>query len=170
MAHIFDIRDMYAISPAEAVDRAAEDTKKQAQQYRIPDQEMLENRDMARGWPMGWTELVRRISLLNSAIIIEPGGMPNALAVRIVDNSEKDEKGQPLRRYITGFYMESLPEWSSVLIDDQGLPTREIRGWRTVLACLIRAKALTLKQVELTFGKACGQRAAIWDRTVARKP
>lgn len=146
-------------------ERMREENKQKAAQFRIPDQQLLENRDMARGWMMDWQELVRRIVKLNASIRVEQGGIPNAVAVRIV----KQVCGEEVKQYVTGFVKEPLPEYSSVTVDKNGLPVREIRGWRSVLNALIRAGALTLQQVEVTFGPATGQRAILWDRQMQSK-
>jgi hypothetical protein len=145
----------------EGAEKAREDNRKLASRYKIPDQKLLENRDMAEGNFMDWKELVRRIHTLSPKIFIEKGGYPNALAVRI---ERKNWEGISEKEYITGFLMEKLPEYSSVLVDKNDLPKREVRGWRTVLQALIRAGALTQKQCDLTFGPALGQRAVLWDR------
>jgi hypothetical protein len=145
----------------EGAAKAHEDNKRMASVYKIPDQKLLEDREMAEGNFMDWKELVRRIHTLSPKIFIEKGGYPNALAVRI---ERKNWEGKSEKEYITGFLMEKLPEYSSVLVDKNDLPKREVRGWRTVLQALIRAGALTQKQCDLTFGPALGQRAVLWDR------
>lgn len=146
----------------EGIEKATEDNKRLSAQYKIPDQGLLENHRMARGSPMAWTELVRRLEKLSPRLLIQQGGIKNAIAVRLV---EKDERGCDTLRYITGFYMDILPEYSSVTVDENGLPVREIRGWRSVLEALIQARAFTRKHADLMFGPAMGQRACLWNRS-----
>jgi len=145
---------------AEGIEKAREDTARQAAAFKIPDQKLLEDHEMALGRVLDWTELISRVSKLTPAkqILFERGGVRNAIAVRIVERGEK--------RYITGFYQMPLPEFSAVIVDDHGLPQREVRGWRTVLLSLVRAGALTENQVELTFGPATGKRSVLWDRSM----
>jgi hypothetical protein len=159
---IISIQDMNSISPAEAVAKAKEDTLKQASANRVPDQAILENQKMAKqaGYWLSWNDLVARISRLNPAILFQKGGVENAIAVRfpkVVDGEKKLE-------YVTGFYCEDLPEYSSVTLDHKGLPHREIRGWRSVLVALIRAGALTKTQCDTIFGPAMGERSMLWYR------
>lgn len=137
-----------------AENQALVDTK------RIPDQDVLEDVNAALGRRLDWTDVVRAIKLINPDIIVEDGGMPNAVAVRILRGGEKV--------YLTGFYKTPMPEYSSVLVDEKGLPVREVRGWRSVLTALIQSKAISYKQVKnaALFGDANGKRADLWHRNL----
>lgn len=154
---------MFAISPAEAVAKAKEDTIRQAADKRIPDQALLENKDMAQGYYLDWNEFVRRVGRLNTQILFQPGGISGAIAVRY---PKPDGMGGVALEYVTGFYCKPLQEYSNVTTDDKGLPTREERGWRSVLHALVRAGALTKKQCDLAFGPALGQRSTLWYRNL----
>jgi hypothetical protein len=162
-AAIIAVQDLNSISPAEAVSKAKEDMLEQASGHRVPDQAILEDQAMAKqaGYWLDYQELVRRISLLNPRILFQKGGVTNAIAVRY---PKRDEHGEVVQEYVTGFYCESLPEYSSVTLDEKGLPHREIRGWRSVLVALIRAGALTKKQCDAIFGPAMGERSMLWYR------
>jgi hypothetical protein len=143
--------------------KAHEDNKKLASQYRIPDQDVFEDQKQALGNEMDWQLFVSKLLKLSNKIVVEKGGVTGAVAVRFIT---KDNLGKPEKRYVSGFYIDcKLPEFSSVTVDENGLPKREIRGWRTVLESLISAGALTRKQCDLTFGPALGQRAFLWDRS-----
>jgi len=166
MANIILQSDLNSISPAEAIVKATEDTKKQASANRIPDQAILEDHEAARGIPMEANELIRRLQKMNSKLLIVPGGVPNAVAVRY---PTKNENGEIEQKYITGFYLEKLPEFSSVIVDNMGLPHREVRGWRSVLMALIDNNILDCKKVDLTFGPALGQRTGLWYRQLQGK-
>lgn len=158
---IFDASDFYAISPAEAAAKAKEDTLALAAKNRIPDQDLLEETEMAKGYYLDHNELIRRLQRLNSQILIQQGGVANAVAVRY----PLMEDGELKQQYVTGFFLEPLPEYSSVTTDDKGLPVREIRGWRSVLLALIRVGALTHSQCDVMFGPAAGQRSGLWYRS-----
>ena len=166
MANIILQSDLNSISPAEAIIKATEDTRKTASANRIPDQDILENHEAARGVPMEANELIRRLQKLNPKILVMPGGVPNAVAVRY---PTKNENGEIEQRYITGFYLERLPEFSSVTVDNMGLPHREVRGWRSVLMALIDNNILDRAKVDLMFGPALGQRTGLWYKQLQGK-
>lgn len=162
--------DLLAISPAEAVAKAKEDTLRQASSRHVPDQALLSDQKMAQeaGYWLDWHELVRRIHVLNRKIHFQKGGAANAIAVLY---PKRDEYGELRQEYITGFYCEPLPEYSSVTLDGMGIAHREVapghnRAWRAVLTALIRAGALTKKQCDTTFGPAMGERSILWYRNL----
>jgi hypothetical protein len=148
------------LSPEEGVCKLREGNLKLAAEKKIPNQKLLEDQDMAVGEPMLPQELIRRIQKLNPLVIVEKGGIPNAVAVRI---PSVDDEGKPCKRYLTGFYIDrALPEFSSVVTDKNGLPVREIRGWRTVLLALFNNKVATYEQLKAMFGEPNGQRNTLW--------
>jgi len=149
------------LSPAEAVKKATEENRKLASVHRIQDQALLENHDMAEGRPLEWSELARRICKLNPSLVVEPGGVFGAVAVRLIG---RGETGEVEKRYLTGFYMDKLPEFSRVCVDKNGLLVAEERGWRSVLQALIHGKAITKAQADREFGPALGRRTELWDR------
>lgn len=149
------------VKDAESVAKLKEDNAKAAAQNRIPNQDILEDRGAALGIPMQPSELILRLQKLNPKIIIQQGGVRNAVAVRY----PVMEDGKEVKKYITGFYVDNpLPEFSCVVTDERGLPWREIRGWRTVLTALIRQGILTEKRCDLHFGKPGTMRAILWDK------
>ena len=151
----------------EAVAKVKEENIALAQKNRIPDQDILEKREMAMGLMLQPNEFIRRLEKLNPKIIIEAGGVRNAVAVRY---PKLQEDGTLRKEYVTGFYVDApLPEFSSVVVDNKGLPIREIRGWRSVLLALYRQKILNLKQIEIMFGKALGRRATLWDKQTSER-
>jgi hypothetical protein len=145
----------------EGVAKAKEDNIRMASQYRIPDQDLLSKVEMAVGNPMDWKDLVNKLLRLSTNIVVEKGGYPNAVAVRVI---KKDEFGETQKQYVSGFLMERMPEFSAIIKDENDLPKREIRGWRTVLDALIDTGVVTQKKCDLIFGPALGQRAVLWDR------
>lgn len=148
------------LSHEEGVAKLKEGNRQLASAHKIPNQTLLENKDMAQGAEMHPADLIRRIVKLNGELIVEQGGIPNAVAVR---KFALDEDGVLAKKYLTGFYVDrALPEFSSVICDNNGLPIREIRGWRTVLLALMNAGALTYEQVKTEFGEPHGQRNSLW--------
>lgn len=151
------------LNETEGLAKIKEENQKLSDQSRIPDQEILEDKKAAVGLTMEPSELINRIQRINPRILVELGGAKNAVAIRCV--RKNPETGVDEKAYVTGFYIDHpLLEFSCVLVDNKGLPVREMRGWRSVLLALVRQKLLTLKQVELMFGKANGQRAILWDK------
>jgi hypothetical protein len=150
------------LKDAEAVAKIKEDNKRDTAKLRIPNQDLLEDKAAALGIPMQPSELVMRLQKMNPKIIIQPGGVRNAVAVRY---PMKDEKGEDINQYVTGFYIDNaLPEYSCVVTDERGLPWREVRGWRSVLTALIRQGIITEKQCDLSFGKPGSWRSILWDK------
>jgi hypothetical protein len=148
------------LSPEEGVAKLKEGNKKLASAHKIPNQELLENKGMAQGVEMSPADLIRRIQKLNPNLLVEQGGIPNAVAVR---KFALDEDGLLGKKYVTGFYVDrALPDFSSIIVDNNGLPKREIRGWRTVLLALMNADVLTYAQVKTEFGEPHGQRNSLW--------
>ena len=47
---------------------------------------------------------------------------------------------------------EHLPEWGHVTVDASNIAHREIRGWRSVLMALIKAKAISYDAAVEEFG------------------
>lgn len=149
------------LKDAEAVAKLKEENRKTAEQNHIPNQKLLEDRVAALGIPLQPSELIIRLQKLNPKIVVQQGGVRNAVAVRY----PAIEEGKQVLRYVTGFYVDNpLPEFSCVVNDERGVPWREIRGWRTVLTALIRQGILTEQQCDLTFGKPGTMRAVLWDK------
>lgn len=160
-----DLGDL-RLSPAEGVAKLKEGNQKLTDKKKIPNQSLLEDVDQAFGTPMHYSELIRRIKKINPAIIIEDGGIQGAAAVRHYcwdPYGGNDTLGAYGKKYVTGFYKEILPEFSSITTDKKGLPHREIRGWRSVLLALMKSGAVTFEQLKKEFGNPVGQRSVLWD-------
>lgn len=149
------------LKDAEAVARVKEENAKKTEAFHIPNQKFLEDKNAALGLPLAPSELILRLQRLNNKILIQQGGVRNAVAVRY----PVEEDGQTVQKYITGFYVDNvLPEYSCVVVDERGKPWREVRGWRTVLTALIRQGIITEKQCDLTFGRPNTYRAKLWNQ------
>lgn len=154
------------LSPLENVAKLKEGNQKLISQKRIPNQSLLENTDMALGTPMVYSELVRRVKKIAPQVIFEDGGVKNAIAVRHYTYDPyggDDAKGGYQKKYISGFYKEVLPEFSSITTDKKGLPHRELRGWRSVLLALMKSGAVTMEALVKEFGHPNGQRSCLWN-------
>jgi hypothetical protein len=151
------------LNEVENLAKLREENKKLTDENRIPDQNLLEDKTAALGMPMLTSEFIRRLERLNPRLVIKPGGVRNAVQLRY---PFKNKEGVEELEYVGGFYVDEkvLPEYSAVITDNRGLPLRELRGWRSVLVPLIERGIITLKQVEVTFGKARGQRSVLFNK------
>ena len=154
------------LSPAENVEKLKEGIRQTVSRDRMPNQTLLEDKDMSLGAAMAPKQFIQKLQKMNPAILVEPGGVPGAVAVRIRhldDDVESPTRGTYVKKYITGFFTDSvIPEFSNILPDKWGRATREIRGWRSVLLALLKAGALTYPQIKAVFGEPLGQRNVLW--------
>jgi hypothetical protein len=155
------------VKDAESVARLRENIRATTDKKKIPNQALLEDQDMAIGEPMSPQLFIEKLRKF-PGVIVEQGGIPNAVAVRMLVTDEdptSETHGKQIKRYVSGFYVDRvLPEFSSVTTNEHGLATREIRGWRSVLLALFNSKAVTLKQLKAAFGDANGQRGTLWQQ------
>lgn len=153
------------VENSDAVARLREGNRELAAPKRLPNQDLLENQDMALGTPMSPSLFISKLRTL-PGILVEPGGFHNAVAIRTVvldTDPESPTHGQQVKKYLSGFFTDRLlPEYSSVLSNEAGLATREIRGWRTVLLAMFHSGAVSLSQLKAVFGDANGQRSKLW--------
>lgn len=153
------------LSPQEANFKIQEENQKLIDAKKIPNQSLLENTDMALGTPMVYSELIRRVQKIAPQVIFEDGGVKNAIAVRHYTYDPyggDDAQGGYQKKYISGFYKEVLPEFSSITTDKKGLPHRELRGWRSVLLALMKAEVVPFEALVKEFGHPTGQRSCLW--------
>lgn len=154
------------LDPIENLIKLKEENQKEIDKKKLPGQAMLENQDMATGAPMSYQELIRKLKHANPNLIIEDGGVPGAIAVRVMS---VDEEGIPYKKYLSGFYKDVLTEYSFVTTDSRGLANRESRGWREVVKQLIKVGALPYKRAVEVFGDAEGQRSSRWHELLRDK-
>lgn len=166
------------LSPQEALYREREKDLKAASVHRIYGQDELEQADRSSGPRMYYTEILRRIWKINPEIMVKEGvkgsnGTADSVAIyrpkrrNEIDWEQFDpRKGRDWRfdhEYVTGMQKTWIPEYSSVTLDSSLLPTRELRGWRTVLITLIESGALPYKDVVREFGDPAGdRRSTFW--------
>lgn len=154
------------LSPDENVAKQKEEIRNSREKLKHPRQQILNDSEMAVGVPMAPQEFLRRLKKANPRIIIEQGGIHNAVAIRIPvtdDDPLSPTFGTLVKKYVSGFYVDRiLPEYSSFVNDETGVPRREVRGWRTVLLMLIAAKAIGYYEATREFGEPQGQRNILW--------
>lgn len=155
------------LSPDEANYKIREGNQKLIDEKKIPHQSLLENADMALGYPMQSSEFIRRLTLLKPGLVIKPG-IPGAVAVYF-PTYDVDERKTVLK-YVSGFYIDKMmQEYSHITTDDKGLAKREVRGWRTVLLALIHQGIVTYAQVKAAFGEPTGQRNILWNEQMRER-
>lgn len=154
------------LSPQESVIREREKCLKDASKFRIFGQDELENPERALGPRLQYTELISRLKSIAPELKAVDGSEGNialyfprtqrdyADTLREWDYSQKgkDDKFFQAHRYVCGFPKQDLPEYSTVDIDTSLLPTRERRGWRTVLITLIKQGVITYSDAVAQFG------------------
>lgn len=155
------------LDPKESLAKIKEENIALRAKDKLPGQAQLQDVQAALGTPMGYQELILRLKRLVPELVIQDGGVKNAVAVRIFrDNG--DGEG-PRLTYLTGFYKTILSEYSTVTVDEHGVALSETRGWRTVLLALIKQNVVSYRRVVKVFGNAMGQRSNRWDEQLQTK-
>ena len=154
------------LDPAENVIKQREELLSSAGKYRIYGQDELENPDRGLGPKLQFTELISRLKAIAPTLKAIDGSEGNIAlyfprtkkdyedTVREWD-WEHDQKQDPFfrrMRYVGGFPKDDLPEYSTVDIDTSKLPTREKRGWRSVLITIIKQGVASYQDVISQFG------------------
>jgi len=130
----------------EGLAKIKEDNQRLLDTKKIPDQKELENSEAALGQVLPTNEFIRLLIRICPGLLVEKGGYPNAVALRMFVNGEK--------KYVTGFELGYIPEYSSVLTDENGLPVKEVRGWRNVLVALLKQGLINTEILKREFGPA----------------
>lgn len=159
------------LNPEESVIRLREELLKMASKAKIGGQAELEDSDRAAGPRLYYTEILRRVRNLNPELQVVRGMEGSVALYRPLRPWEIDpEQVDPDRpewfnrhRYCGGMKKDWLPEYAYVLLDSSNLPTREVRGWRSVLIGLIRAGVITESGAAKEFGDPYhDQRSGRW--------
>lgn len=160
------------LNPEEAVIREREDLISIQSKHRIFGQDQLEDPARSGGARLYYTEIIRRIRKINPAIMIREGSDGQVAIYRHKRRDEYDwqqydpKQGRNWRwdhEYVIGMAKDWIPEYSHVLTDNVLLPTREVRGYRSVLIALVKAGALPYRDVIREFGDPAGdQRSTFW--------
>lgn len=148
------------LSPEEAVCREREDLLKKASRSRIHGQAELEDPNRAAGPRLHYSEIIRRLRTINPSLKFLDGTPGNVAVYAPKRRNEYDSEERDIskpeffwhHRYVGGFPLEWLPEYAHVTLDTSGLPVREVRGWRSVLLSLIKAKAISVTTADEFFG------------------
>jgi hypothetical protein len=171
-----DIRELgdQRLNPEEACAREREDLLRIEAKKKIWGQAELEDHERSAGPRMPWTELIRKLQRCNHGLQVRDGSA-NAVALYVRKKphefTDADRLGEVPpngefymdHRYVSGFEKHEMPEYSHISLDTSMLPTREYRGWRTVLLALIQAEAITYPSAIREFGDPSGdKRSTRW--------
>lgn len=129
----------------EILAREKEKNKALLASRKVKDQAVLEDREAAKGQVLHTGDFIRLLQKICPGLIVEPGGYPNAVALRRWVNGEK--------KYVTGFELGYIPEYSSIIPDENGLPFKEVRGWRNVLVSLTKQGLINMEALKREFGR-----------------
>ncbi len=160
------------LSPEEAVIREREQLLNMEARKKIWGQAELEDPDRSSGPRLYYTEIIRRLLKLNPSLKIQDGSDGQVAIYRPKRYDEYDMEQFDWRapmswrwdfEYVTGMEKGYIPQYSHVELDTSNLVKREIRGWRSVLIALIKARAITYRGAIQEFGDPAGdQRSGRW--------
>jgi hypothetical protein len=161
-----------ALDPEEALIRLKEENDAMLSNRRLHRQGELSDPSRSAGPRLSWNELIYRLSKCNPALLFKDGSSGNIAVYAPRSRRERDEhEYDPSKpdwyndhKYVGGFAKDWLPEYSHIITNERKLPTREYRGWRSILLTLLKAKAITLESADHYFGHATGQRAWSWNQ------
>lgn len=130
------------------------------------------------GRPLSRPQFEDRLRKCNSNLFVETSiNFPDKAGIYIVAN-EPDEIGvrRPRKKFLTGIESGFMPEFSVRHVESETVPhpdtpgefttrskfTGETRGWRTVLARLVRQKVVRLVDVRTHFETHRGRQSKNW--------
>lgn len=141
----------------------SEAVKKQRWEHQEEDE--LANDRSRIGHPMHHTELLDKLRRLIPDLFVIDGRFQGDLAAyRIYGQPQPRLEGRTFE-YL--FYIPTgiLPEFSAYEFDARDVPIREkLRGWRTVLLRLIKARMVSEDDINRVFGRADGPAASRYNR------
>ena len=131
------------------------------------------------GRPMSAAEVTQRLKKMNHNFLFEPSKAdPSKLGIYILENRPDPVTGcgSIYKRFVCGMESGYAPEFSVRHCEVEKVPdphiagqwneikkfTRETRGWRTVLARLIREKLISPGQAEIYFQIPGGRDSRNW--------
>jgi hypothetical protein len=165
------------LDPKESVAREREELLNKAAAARVWGQDELEQAERSLGPRMSTGDLISRIRKLNHTLKFLDGIKGHVAVYRPIRPEERDIESEDHQvhadeffndhKYVSGFPLGELPEWGHVMLDTSNLPTREVRGWRTVLIGLIKNRAVSYRQVVKEFGEPTDKRSRLWHEQLA---
>jgi hypothetical protein len=179
------------LNPEENVARLREELLQQEAKKKIWGQEELEDPERSSGPCIPWARLIGRLQKCNPGIRVRDG-IPGNVALyfrkrpdeytevdeiillnpelaRSMDIPVPDDDFFVHHKYVGGFEMKPMPEWAHVTLDSSEIAHREVRGWRSVLIALIKARVITYEAAVAEFGDPeTDSRSGRWFDQVAK--
>ena len=153
-----EIKKQLPCSQQEKLAELWEDTDKQLQQERVPDQENWKNADRQRGIPLDSNELVRRVQKMNPLLWVEDSlGCPGHAGFYFVKQGHKAFSGAHFKKGM-------VFEFSRIYVDAADRPVGLEYGWREVLHRLLKKRLLTWGQIVKQFPIYASVRSEAFDR------
>jgi hypothetical protein len=150
------------LDPKENNAKLTEDCLTQASQFKIGQQAELEDPKRALGPRLQYTDFISRLKRIIPSLKAVDGSLGN-IALYFPRNAKEIEAAQLEwewgkdifflhHKYVGGFPKKELAEYSTIDIDSSHLPTKEHRGWRTVLITLLKQGVVTYHTITKEFG------------------
>jgi hypothetical protein len=132
------------------------------------------SQEQQMGRPLSRAELEKRLLLCNKNFVFETSLMdPSKAGVYLLTPTGK--------QFLCGYMNGISPEFSVIVPEEKEIPDpdgtpdwqkvkgmrTEVRGWRTVLAMLIKNRAITVAQVEKHFETHLGRQSQNWQRKIS---
>lgn len=143
------------------MDQVKEERKREFDRYKLPDQDLLVDAEARAGRPIHFDEFIKTVErLADHKVWVEwSWGQTNGL------NFYRMKRGKK-QCCKAAFQDGVLPEYTILHLDKNGLPYSKTVGWRDVLHKLMKAKVLTLKQVEKAFGPPTPTPSDRWQKQI----
>lgn len=115
------------------------------------------------GRPMHHSDIHKRLLKLNPNLYFEEARTGKHFGIYLVDSKYSATQG---KRYLFGMEKGYSPEFSVRRTDEKGELVGETRGWRTVLARLIRMQFIPVDATERAFAVHYGRSSKKWKELV----
>jgi hypothetical protein len=150
------------LNPEEAVIRERESLLQLAAQKKIGSQAELENPDRSLGPRLQYTDIISRLRKIIPDLVVKEGSR-GSVALYFPRNRKELEEAQRewewgkdeffmKYKYVGGFPKNETFEYSHIDIDSSHLPTKEHRGWRSILIALLKQGVVSYSQLVSQFG------------------
>jgi hypothetical protein len=150
------------LDPAENVAKQREELLAMAAKHKLGKQDELEDPERAKGPRLHCNDIIRRLLKVIPTLRVKDGS-PGNVALYIHRNPAEVEDAINswefgkntfflYHKYVGGLPNAQIPEFSTIDIDSSHLPTREHRGWRSVLITLLKQGIVSYNALIKEFG------------------
>jgi len=151
----------HLVSPSEAADLFAEESRKAEDMYRLDEHEAMKGAKDKRGY-MHASEFILRVKRMNPLLFVQQQiNFPGEWGFYT-------DLGKGVLTYLSTFKKGWVPEYSYTIVDARDLVTDEVRGWRTCLVRLLGWGVVSWEQVMREFGDVYGNGGAKWRKQTQR--